>query len=78
MAGSILRNAANILSYLTSKTAWDLKNGIPLETIQMLIGHTKIATTQIYADVDEEKIINDMEGLDNKLEQNRATVLKNW
>ena len=55
-----------------------LKNGIPLETIQMLIGHTKITTTQIYADVDEEKIINDMEGLDYKLEQNRATVLKKF
>lgn len=53
-----------------------LKNGIPLETIQMLIGHTKITTTQIYADVDEEKIINDMSGLDDKLERKRELILK--
>ncbi len=52
-----------------------LKNGIPLETIQMLIGHTKISTTQIYADVDEEKIINDMNGLGDKLDRKREIVL---
>jgi site-specific recombinase XerD len=39
-----------------------LKNGIPLETVQMMLGHAKITTTQIYADVDEEKIMNDMAG----------------
>lgn len=44
-----------------------LKNGIPLETVQMMLGHSKISTTQIYADVDEEKIINDMAGLEEKL-----------
>jgi integrase len=37
-----------------------LKNGVPLETVQMMMGHTKITTTQIYADVDEEKIFDDM------------------
>ncbi|HEY0298622.1 MAG TPA: tyrosine-type recombinase/integrase [Arachidicoccus sp.] len=53
-----------------------LKNGIPLETVQMMMGHTKITTTQIYADVDEEKILDDMTGLDEKLEKRRALVLK--
>jgi site-specific recombinase XerD len=48
-----------------------LKNGIPLETVQMMLGHTKITTTQIYADVDEEKIINDMAGLEEKLNKKR-------
>ncbi|MGN6614469.1 MAG: hypothetical protein ACTHKC_05460 [Candidatus Nitrosocosmicus sp.] len=33
----------------------------------MRLAHTKITTTQIYADVDEEKIINDMEALQEKL-----------
>jgi site-specific recombinase XerD len=34
-----------------------LKNGIPLETVQIMLGHTKITTTQFYADVDEEKVL---------------------
>ena len=57
-----------------------LKNGVPMETIQKIMGHTKITTTQIYADVDEEKIIDDFgkleERLDQKREQFRATQLK--
>ncbi|HEU0227156.1 MAG TPA: tyrosine-type recombinase/integrase [Arachidicoccus soli] len=51
-----------------------LKNGIPLETVQMMLGHTKIATTQIYADVDEEKILDDTFDLEEKLELKRARV----
>lgn len=57
-----------------------LKNGIPLETVQMMLGHTKITTTQIYADVDEEKIISDMAGLEEKLNKKREIgrlLLKN-
>ncbi|MGN6299261.1 MAG: tyrosine-type recombinase/integrase, partial [Ginsengibacter sp.] len=49
-----------------------LKNGIPLDTVQMMLGHSKITTTQIYADVDEEKIINDMAGLEEKLNKKRS------
>lgn len=52
-----------------------LKNGIPMETVQMMLGHTKITTTQIYADVDEEKIISDMSGLENKMAEKRKIVL---
>lgn len=52
-----------------------LKNGVPLETVQMMMGHTKIATTQIYADVDEEKIIDDTSGLQEKLDRKREIVL---
>lgn len=51
-----------------------LKNGIPLETVQMMMGHTKITTTQIYADVDEEKIADDMAGLEEKLNRKREMV----
>jgi len=53
-----------------------LKNGIPIETVQIMMGHTKITTTQIYADVDEEKVINDMAGLEGKLDVKRAMVLQ--
>lgn len=51
-----------------------LKNGIPLETVQIMMGHTKITTTQIYADVDEEKVLQDTEGLDERLELKRQLV----
>lgn len=51
-----------------------LKNGVPLETVQMMLGHMKISTTQIYADVDEEKIIDDMGGLEDKLEKKREII----
>ncbi len=51
-----------------------------METIQKIMGHFKITTTQIYADVDEEKIIDDFskleERLDKKRDQFRANQLR--
>lgn len=52
-----------------------LKNGIPLETVQMFMGHAKIETTKIYADVDEEKIAEDSEGWEEKIERKREIAL---
>lgn len=79
----IIQAACEILTYLTFHVARHtfaktvaLKNGIPLETVQMMMGHTKISTTQIYADVDEEKIMGDMSGLEEKLNQKRGIVLE--
>lgn len=78
----IIQQACEINTYLTFHVARHtfaktvaLKNGIPLETVQMMMGHTKISTTQIYADVDEEKIISDMSGLEDKLDRKRAIIL---
>lgn len=51
----------------TFATAVTLKNGVPIETISKMLGHTKISTTQIYAEVDEEKIVEDMTGIEEKL-----------
>ncbi|MFT3947159.1 MAG: site-specific integrase [Agriterribacter sp.] len=51
-----------------------LKNGIPLETVQIMLGHTKITTTQIYADVDEEKVLDDMKGMEEKIEKKKALI----
>ncbi len=51
-----------------------LKNGIPLETVQIMLGHTKITTTQIYADVDEEKVLDDMRGMEEKIEAKKNIV----
>lgn len=80
----IIQEACGIGTYLTFHVARHtfgktvaLKNGIPLETVQMMMGHSKISTTQIYADVDEEKISHDMSGLEEKLDRKRALVLNN-
>jgi len=44
-----------------------LSNGVPIETVSRLLGHTNIKTTQIYAKITAQKISQDM---DNSL--------KNW
>ena len=47
----------------TFATTITLFNGVPIETISKMLGHTKIATTQIYAKVLEKKISEDMAAL---------------
>ncbi|MCB7480243.1 site-specific integrase [Christiangramia sediminis] len=51
----------------TFATTVTLSNGVPIETVSKLLGHTKLSTTQIYARVIDSKISNDMECLKNKL-----------
>jgi site-specific recombinase XerD len=51
----------------TFATTITLSNGVPIETVSKLLGHTKIATTQIYARVIERKVSEDMEILKSKL-----------
>ncbi|WP_368668169.1 site-specific integrase [Flagellimonas sp. S3867] len=51
----------------TFATTVTLSNGVPIETVSKLLGHTKLSTTQIYARVLENKISSDMELLENRL-----------
>ncbi len=44
----------------TFATTVTLANGVPIETVSKMLGHKKISTTQIYAEVDEEKLGRDM------------------
>jgi DNA-binding transcriptional MerR regulator len=44
------------------------KQGVPIETVNRIMGHTNIKTTQIYAKITKEKICQDMEILSQKLE----------
>ena len=39
----------------TFATAVALKNGVPMETVSKMLGHKKITTTQIYAEVMRQK-----------------------
>lgn len=52
----------------TFATTVTLTNGVPIETVSKLLGHTKLATTQIYARVVEKKISEDMNMLRLKLQ----------
>ena len=47
----------------TFATTVTLSNGVPIETVSKLLGHTKMSTTQIYAKVIERKVSEDMEKL---------------
>lgn len=51
----------------TFATTVTLANGVPIETVSKMLGHTNIQTTQIYARVIDTKINNDMEILAGKL-----------
>ncbi len=44
-----------------------LSNGVPIETVSRLLGHTNIKTTQIYAKITNQKISQDLEVLSSKL-----------
>ncbi len=47
----------------TFATTVTLSNGVPIETVSKLLGHSKITTTQIYARVVEQKISEDIQRL---------------
>ena len=53
----------------TFATTITLTNGVPIETVSKLLGHTKLATTQIYARVVDKKVKDDMAMLNAKLNQ---------
>lgn len=57
----------------TFATTVTLTNGVPIETISKMLGHTKLSTTQIYAKVIERKVSDDMQLLRAKLEVGNET-----
>src|SRR5690606_3174279 len=56
----IKKNLTFHIARHTFATTITLSNGVPIETVSKLLGHTKIATTQIYAKVIERKVSDDM------------------
>jgi len=56
----------------TFATTVTLMNGVPIETISKMLGHSKLSTTMIYARVTQTKIGMDMSLLQNKLNKNAS------
>lgn len=54
-------------------TSITLSNGVPIETVLKILGHTYIKTTQIYARIVDAKISEDMGNLRSRLEENLQT-----
>ena len=59
----IKKNLTFHMARHTFATTVTLTNGVPIETVSKLLGHTKIATTQIYARVIDRKVSDDMNTL---------------
>jgi len=51
----------------TFATTVTLSNGIPMETVSVMLGHKNFKTTQIYAKVVQQKIADDMKKLQTLL-----------
>jgi site-specific recombinase XerD len=51
----------------TFATTVTLSNGVPIESVSKMLGHTSIRTTQIYAKVVEQKLSEDMRNLKERM-----------
>lgn len=63
----IRKNLTFHLARHTFATTVTLTNGVPIETVSKLLGHSSITTTQIYAKVIEKKLSEDMTNLRQRL-----------
>ena len=53
-----------------------LSNGVPIETLSKLMGHTSIRSTQVYAKITAEKVSNDIENLSKQIESMENFICK--
>jgi site-specific recombinase XerD len=72
----IQKNLTFHMARHTFATTVTLSNGVPIETVSKLLGHSKIATTQIYARVLENKISADMNALKEVLQKKEKQAKK--
>lgn len=63
----IKKNLTMHMARHTFATSITLSNGVPIETVSKMLGHTSLKVTQIYARVLENKISDDMGKLRTKL-----------
>ena len=58
----------------TFATTVTYANGVSIESISKMLGHTKLSTTQIYARIVDKTVSNEMDKLATKLESTRFSV----
>ncbi|WP_430815893.1 site-specific integrase [Carboxylicivirga sp. RSCT41] len=63
----IAKNLTMHMARHTFATSISLSNGVPIETVAKMLGHTSLKTTQIYARIVESKISEEMMELQKKL-----------
>ena len=59
----------------TFATTITLANGVPIESVSKMLGHTDIRTTQIYAKVIDTKLSNDMDLLAQKINTQKVAAI---
>ena len=52
----------------TFATLITLSSGVPLETVSQMLGHSDLRTTQIYAQVSSERIRQDMQRVQARIQ----------
>ena len=52
----------------TFATTVTLENGVPIESVSKMLGHTNVKTTQLYARITDTKVSNDMDVLQENLQ----------
>lgn len=63
----ISKNLTFHLARHTFATTVTLTNGVPIESVSKMLGHSKLSTTQVYAKVIEKKLSEDMRNLKERL-----------
>ncbi|WP_240032215.1 site-specific integrase [Psychroflexus aestuariivivens] len=58
----------------TFATTVTLANGVPIESVSKLLGHTKISTTQIYARIIDTKLSDDFRKIKEITKTNNAKI----
>jgi site-specific recombinase XerD len=66
LAGIMQPLSTHLARHSAATTIW-LSNGVSLEVVSKMLGHTKITTTQIYGRIAEQKIADEMAVLKEKL-----------
>lgn len=65
------KNLTYHLARHTFATTVTLSNGVPIESVSKMLGHTSLRTTQVYAKVVKQKLSDDMKMLKSKLIENK-------